>query len=329
MNAHHVKPGFIFALFLQCITGMVNAQYEAPLANHALTITQQPADIQACPGETVRFSVGTTSTDLQYQWKRGAIALADNARISGTRSPLLTISPVDHSDAGNDYHCVISDHTGQTITTHFVSLFQNIPVITFEPTPILVDEGGEATLSVTAAGNNLRYQWMKGPMSLIDGEFISGTTSPALTLSSVSMRDIGDDYYVVVYSGCPVTDTSARASIKADPSGAFYNPADHPAISPEINLGASVNIPGGFSPNGDGINDLFMVDGIETYPNNRLLIYNQEGKLVLEMEDYQNTWNGKLSGEFAGSDLPEGTYFYILDLEDGGVPLKGSIYIRK
>lgn len=65
----------------------------------------------------------------------------------------------------------------------------------------------------------------------------------------------------------------------------------------------------GFSPNQDGVNDYFKVQGIENYPNATLSVYNRWGTRVLEVQGYQNDWLGTFNGE----DLPDGTYFYILE----------------
>ncbi len=67
------------------------------------------------------------------------------------------------------------------------------------------------------------------------------------------------------------------------------------------------------SPNNDGVNDVFYISGIEAYPNNRLCIYNRWGNKVYDRVGYQNEWNGVWD---ADKDLPDGTYFYILDLND-------------
>jgi gliding motility-associated-like protein len=72
----------------------------------------------------------------------------------------------------------------------------------------------------------------------------------------------------------------------------------------------------GFSPNGDGTNDNFMVQGIERFPNNKLSVFNRWGNQVYEAENYANDWDGTSSGQ----RLPDGTYFYIF--EDG----KGNKY---
>jgi gliding motility-associated-like protein len=69
----------------------------------------------------------------------------------------------------------------------------------------------------------------------------------------------------------------------------------------------------GFSPNGDGINDFFRIEGIEDYPNNDLTIYNRWGNLVYQTEGYNNTWDGM----WQGHNLPDGTYFYLLNDGEG------------
>jgi len=91
------------------------------------------------------------------------------------------------------------------------------------------------------------------------------------------------------------------------------------------------NIPEGFSPNGDGINDLFVIRGIKNFPKNEFTIFNRWGNKVFEASPYKNTWNGKtdMGIRVGGDELPVGTYFYILDLQDGTPVYKGTIYLNK
>jgi gliding motility-associated-like protein len=72
----------------------------------------------------------------------------------------------------------------------------------------------------------------------------------------------------------------------------------------------------GVSPNDDGINDTFIIIGIERFPDNVLKIYNRWGNMVYEKQGYKNEW----SGSWDGYAVPDGTYYYIL--EDG----KGKTY---
>jgi gliding motility-associated-like protein len=90
-------------------------------------------------------------------------------------------------------------------------------------------------------------------------------------------------------------------------------------------------IPEGFSPNGDGTNDLFVIRGILNFPKNKFLIYNRWGNKVYEASPYINMWDGRsMFGLRVGSnELPIGTYFYVLDLMDGSDIFKGSIYLNR
>jgi gliding motility-associated-like protein len=90
-------------------------------------------------------------------------------------------------------------------------------------------------------------------------------------------------------------------------------------------------IPDGFSPNSDGINDVFVIPKINNYPDNTIVIFNRWGNKVFEADPYQNTWNGNTAnGASIGSDeLPVGTYFYVLDLHDGSPVYKGNIYLNR
>ena len=91
------------------------------------------------------------------------------------------------------------------------------------------------------------------------------------------------------------------------------------------------NIPEGFSPNGDGINDVFVIRGIDNYSENKFTIFNRWGDKVFEANPYQNTWDGKSTKglRIGGDELPTGTYFYILDLGDGSDIFKGTIYLKR
>lgn len=70
-----------------------------------------------------------------------------------------------------------------------------------------------------------------------------------------------------------------------------------------------------FSPNGDGTNDTWVIDGLENYPDNELQIFNRWGNVVFEARPYVNDWNGVSK---KGEALPTATYYYILKLHDAG-----------
>ena len=98
-------------------------------------------------------------------------------------------------------------------------------------------------------------------------------------------------------------------------------------------------IPEGFSPNGDGNHDRFVVECIEDlYPEARLIIFNRWGNLIYEKDNYGNTsvwdeteafWDGKSQHAWTIGDekVPVGTYMYVLILDSETVR-KGTVYIN-
>jgi len=169
--------------------------------------------------------------------------------------------------------------------------------ITFIPTPIIdagptvtIYQGQTTTLNATG-GNN--YDWY--PQNTLT---YSNTPNP-------NAEPIVTTLYYVFGSDptkkCASYDTVTVIVIPSD-SIIIYNT---------------------FTPNNDQNNDLWYIGNIEKYPNNTMEIYNRYGKLIYKKFQYNNTWNGKANG----SDLPAGTYFYILDLGDNKGKLNGTVTI--
>ena len=97
------------------------------------------------------------------------------------------------------------------------------------------------------------------------------------------------------------------------------------------NNDCEINIPQGFSPNGDGLNDFFNIQGLyDVFLNHKLLIYNRYGNLVF-VGDNDNKWDGTSNHGigFNSNILPIGTYFFVLYLnEDNYYPKTGWIYLN-
>lgn len=87
-----------------------------------------------------------------------------------------------------------------------------------------------------------------------------------------------------------------------------------------------IAMPTGFSPNGDGANDTYVVLGLDAYPSNRFTVFNRWGNLVYEHLNYRNGWAGENT---EGQALPNGTYFVMLDLNEGGRILQNYVDLRR
>jgi gliding motility-associated-like protein len=81
----------------------------------------------------------------------------------------------------------------------------------------------------------------------------------------------------------------------------------------EVNLTVAlqtINIPNTITPNGDGINDYWQINGIENYPNALVQIFNRYGQKIFESKGYSVPFDGT----YKGQKLPSGVYYYIINL---------------
>ncbi|MEM9885113.1 MAG: gliding motility-associated C-terminal domain-containing protein [Bacteroidota bacterium] len=98
-----------------------------------------------------------------------------------------------------------------------------------------------------------------------------------------------------------------------------------------INVGGDVacgQIPSIITPNNDNVNDEFIIpclSGDNKFPENELVIFNQWGDEVYRARDYQNDWRGTYNSE----DLPDGTYYYVMNFGDGSRAVSGFFLLQR
>lgn len=84
-----------------------------------------------------------------------------------------------------------------------------------------------------------------------------------------------------------------------------------------------LNVRNIITPNGDNFNDVWYIENILNFPNNTVTVFNRFGQLVYETTAYVNDWGGT----FNGDPLPDGSYYYIIELTDSGEVYKGAVNI--
>lgn len=84
-------------------------------------------------------------------------------------------------------------------------------------------------------------------------------------------------------------------------------------------------IPNAFSPNGDNINDKWIIRGLKDYDNCTVEIFTRYGREVFRSTGYQRPWDGT----YNGSPMPVGTYYYLIDLRNGEKPLSGPLTLLR
>lgn len=100
----------------------------------------------------------------------------------------------------------------------------------------------------------------------------------------------------------------------------------------EVEIKSEIHPYNGISRNGDSYNDRFYINCISDYPDNIVKIFNRAGTLVYEAEGYDNIdiyFDGISNKgiDVMGKNLPDGTYFYVINKRDGSNPLAGYLEI--
>ncbi|MCC6939260.1 MAG: gliding motility-associated C-terminal domain-containing protein [Flavobacteriales bacterium] len=144
--------------------------------------------------------------------------------------------------------------------------------------------GDEVTLGGSPTGpQGSSYVWT--PDSLVSNATVAAPTSaPAIT------------------TWFTVTVTSSNGCVSLD--------------SVLVTVIPEVVIPTGFTPNGDGWNDTWVIDFIDLFPECEVEIYNRWGEMLFRSVGYQRPWEGKYNGGF----VPVGTYYYVIKLNDPRFP---------
>lgn len=234
-------------------------------------------------------------------------SIADNITYSWTGPHEFKSSlskPVIYNSTGINsgvYKLNVTDEKNCTSDTSISNVM--VHTIAFKiATPITYCEGQSILLSISEPEPLWSYLWT-GP----DG-FVSNKTSPLITNAGV---DKMGTYTLTISDERKCATTESITLTLADCEDSF-------------------TIPEGFSPNGDGVNDYFVIRGLSNYPTHSIIIYNRWGVKVYQASPYKNDWQGiSQFGVVVGEFLPEGTYFYLMDKNNGEEPIKGSIYLKR
>lgn len=157
---------------------------------------------------------------------------------------------------------------------------------------LLILEGNTTTIQPVVSGDDLRFLWIPD-LYLNNNTILSPVCTP--------LKDITYTLRVTGRGGCVSTDDIFVKVLFAP------------------------KIPNTFSPNNDGINDLWDIQYLDTYPNCRVQVFTRTGQQVFESRGYKTPWNGT----YKNKPLPVDTYYYIIEPESGRDPVTGYVTIVK
>jgi gliding motility-associated-like protein len=209
---------------------------------------------------------------------------------------------------GIDTACiVICDDLGNCDTT--IIIVTVLPDSVQLIPPIAVDDAATTVINSSVVIEVLENDTLNGTLTSIvileDPEYGTATVTADNNIEYAPFQDVCDvidSFTYVIGNGIGFDTATVTVEILCD----------------------SITIFSGFSPNNDGVNDVFTILGLDNFPDNTLLIFNRWGNQVFETMNYQNNWDGKWDGK----DLPDGTYFYVLDLGNGE-KLSGYVQIHR
>lgn len=164
-----------------------------------------------------------------------------------------------------------------------------VPTVSVEPA-VYIFVGGQKELQATANGTGLSYKW-----------------TPAVGLSSdVVLNPIAS----------PQTDTKYTLTVTSSQGCSETSEV-------WVHVLQNINPPSSFSPNGDGVNDVWNIKYLDTYPNASVEIFDRNGQKVYFSKGYAVPFDGNYNNKA----LPVGTYYYVISPNNGRKSVTGAVTI--
>lgn len=237
-----------------------------------------------CAGNSVTFKAEVINGDAGTGYQ-----WLVNGINSGPNAPEFTTASLKDGDVVN---CAVTTASGCAIPNIGLPITMNVspyPTIALKPKEQIL-AGAGIQLNPAITGNIMAYTWTPAA-GLNNAAIQSPVASPAVTtsyhlmVSTIDGCDAGADVTVVVVT--------------------------------------EVKIPNTFTPNGDGINDLWEINALADYPDCTVKIFNRYGTLLYKSTGYGKPWNGT----YKSKSLATGAYYYVIDLKDGSKPKSGEVSI--
>ena len=175
-----------------------------------------------------------------------------------------------------------------------------------------------------------------GPITELLPQETDDTTFTAIYNITQEDLDNGEVTNQAIFTGENIEGNEIIAANSDDPSTDDEN--DSTIVTLPSVAGIFFEIFNGVTPNGDGFNDYFKIDGIDQFPNNNVQIFNRWGILIFEANGYNessNIFTGESNARAnIGGDrnVPTGTYFYVITFSDenpGKNNYSGYLYINR
>lgn len=205
-------------------------------------------------------------------------------------------------NAGHGSHTVtVTDNNGCTATQTLVLSGNPTPTVSFTINPANQSEPNQPVIftdaSTIGSGNMVSWLWNFDVTAISGADPIGASSQGPHTVTYSEQGPLSVTLTVTSDSNCVGT------------------------YSEDYLIISDIVIPNVITPNGDGSNDFLTFTNLEFHSGNKLTVLNRWGGKVFETENYKNDWDG--------GGQSEGTYFYILTVDDLDEPIKGTMTLFK
>lgn len=253
--------------------------------------------VSVCEGQgtvslSAEVSPGYTAPAYQWQLNKNNTAWQD---IPGATA--ISVNVTANSVSASRYQYRLAAAEASNINSINCRVLSNSIPLTVIPKPVanagpdkITMQGKSVKLEGKASGSNLSFFWT--PAAYLDDP-----ARPAPI--AVPQDDI--IYTLHVTDGCNITVTDEVF----------------------VKVYKEIVIPNTFTPNGDGINDLWNIAGLKSYTEASVKIFNRYGEIIFKTIGYEKPWGGQYNGRI----LPTGMYYYIIDLKNNEQIFSGAVSI--
>ena len=267
----YANPGtYIVKLLVQNSTSCDVVAYQQTIIINSLPVAAFSSSKPGCNNTNITFTDNSTIPNGNIvKWSWD---LGDGTKLERTNG-----LPFNHQYAIGGNYKVSLTVTSNTGCANTIIQMANVTTPSLEAgQDLIMIRGGFVAFNINATGTNLQYKW-----------------SPAIGLDRDNVRNP---------VASPTEDTRYTVTVTSDEGCVLTDEILVKIVDKPI-------IRNTFTPNGDGVNDVWQIEYLDSYPEVRIDIFNRFGVRIYASIGYEIPWNGTING----SELPVGTYYYVID----------------
>lgn len=262
----------------------------------------------------------------------------DPGGCSDTATQFITVNPIPIVNAGSDQ--LYCEGSAVLLNGSGAAVYNWSPASGLSSTNVsspLAQPGSTTVYTLTGTDTNGCSANDQVEVTVVSANAVSAG-SDQLICSGSSTQLFGSGGINYQWYGTAISDSTLQNPVVTPANPDYYSVLIETAegcffydtVFVDINTSGDCSISefNSFSPEGDGINDVWIITNISAFPENKVTILNRWGNTLVEIENYNNldrVWNGEFNGEI----LPSGTYFFVIQTFNPNRSQSGWLYLTR